>query len=474
MAFTFRALLTGLIGLTISLTASGCQGHARQATGQQLQLDVSQNDPVEQLLDPGKSDASLVKMAVSHLEDGFYKPIDPQTPFTGESALLKAYLAKHGVAHATLPHETATGDESSDAAKMTDVLDYAQAHYGKSLGASAKSTLTEVALSGILSSVKDPYTVYLPPRENQSLTESLSGGNFGGIGVYIVMARDGSVVVMPIEGMPAAHSGMKPGEVVDSVDGTVMKGVDLDHAMQMIRGDAGTTVRLATHAYPMTANAPRGPEHHYSIVRQIIHVPTVHAKMEGHYDYIRLSDFGETSADEIHKALLDGKRHGATGYILDLRDNGGGFVDAAVKISSYFIPQGETIVSTISRAGVQTTEEANGDQIAGLKPLVILVNGYTASASEITAGALQDYHLATLIGTKTFGKGVVQNIYPMPDDGALKITTARYVTPLGRDIQHKGIEPDIVVTQSSDPTLIDTKADVQLAAAKARLQQLAR
>ncbi len=204
-------------------------------------------------------------------------------------------------------------------------------------------------------------------------------------------------------------------------------------------------------------------------MREIIHVPTVRAKIEDGIDYVRLSDFGTTSGDEVRAALLDGHAKGAKAYILDLRDNGGGLLDAAVSISSLFIPQG-TIVSTIRRDGQRTSEEALGDAIGGLHPLVILVNKYTASASEITAGALQDYHLATLIGTRTFGKGVVQSIFPLPDQGALKITTARYLTPAGRDIQHHGIQPDVVVEQDPNPSLMDTPADKQLAAAKARLR----
>jgi carboxyl-terminal processing protease len=158
---------------------------------------------------------------------------------------------------------------------------------------------------------------------------------------------------------------------------------------------------------------------------------------------------------------------------LDFRDNGGGLLDAAVAISSLFIPQGP-IVSRIRRDGGRTTDDALGDAIGGLTPLVVLVNKYTASASEITAGALEDYHLATLVGTRTFGKGVVQSIFPLPDQGALKITTARYLTPAGRDIQHHGIEPNILVNQDSNPSLVDTPADKQLAAAKARIRQLLR
>jgi carboxyl-terminal processing protease len=166
--------------------------------------------------------------------------------------------------------------------------------------------------------------------------------------------------------------------------------------------------------------------------------------------------------------MLDGKKHHARGYILDLRFNGGGFLDAAVDISSLFIPQG-TIVSTIDRAGNRDTKSATGRAI-GTAPLVVLVNKYTASASEITAGAIQDYHAGTILGTKTFGKGVVQSVYDLPDQGAMKITTSRYVTPMGRDIHHKGITPDVVVDQRVDLPILDSPADKQLAAAKALIR----
>jgi carboxyl-terminal processing protease len=372
------------------------------------------------------------------------------------------------IGDASLPLQTANGDDISDGARAAALLAYAQQHYGAALGTDGDDDLTDAALRGIMTSVRDPYTVYLSPRENEGLNESLSGGNFGGIGVYIGQLKDGRIVVAPIESMPAAKAGMKPGEVVDTVDGKPVRSLPIDDVETMIRGEAGTVVHLQAHPY----DAPKA-ERAYSIVREIIHVPTVRAKMEQGIDYIRLSDFGTTSAQEVRKALLDGKAKGAKGYIFDLRDNGGGRVDAAVEISSFFIPQG-TIVSTIQRDGERTTEEALGDAIDGLHPLVVLVNKYTASASEITAGALQDYHLATLLGTRTFGKGVVQSIFPLPDEGALKITTSRYLTPAGRDIQHHGIEPNVVVNQDPNPSLVDTPADKQLAAAKARLHQLLR
>ncbi|MBV8343705.1 MAG: S41 family peptidase [Candidatus Eremiobacteraeota bacterium] len=413
-------------------------------------------------------DAYTADLAVRKLESSYYKPVLPATPIAGEVGALRHFLSAKKIANAELPGEPAGADAGQDGARAAEVLAFAQEHYGADLGPNGREDLADAALRGIMSSVHDPYTVYLSPREIRGLNESLSGGNFGGIGVYIYQLKDGRIVVQPIESLPAARSGMKPGQVVDSVDGKPVRGLPIDHVEEMIRGEAGTTVRLRAHSYYNTS-----VERTYSIVREIIHVPTVRAKMEGNIDYVRLSDFGTTSGDEVRKALLAGKAAGARAYILDLRDNGGGLLDAAVEISSLFVPQG-TIVSTIRRDGQRSSEEALGDAIEGLHPVVVLVNKYTASASEITSGALQDYHLATLIGTRTFGKGVVQSIFPMPDQGALKITTARYLTPAGRDIQHRGIDPDVVVPQDPNPSIIDTPNDRQLAAAKARLRQLIR
>ena len=449
-----RALVTALVML---LAATAC------ATQKDNGIVVASNGDASGYARQA-TQAQLVNIALRKLESVYYKPIDPQTPINGEEAALAAYLKTKHITNVTFPNETATGDAQTDSDRLLEVLAYTQDHYGPQLGAQGSSDLTDVALRGILHSVNDPYTVYLSPKEIQGLQESLSGGNFGGIGVYIYQLKDGGVIVQPITNMPAARAGIKPGEVVDRVSGKPTKGLTLDHVEQMIRGKEGTLVTLDTHQYKKTT------EHHYAITRAIIHVPTVLSKMEDGYEYIRLSDFGTTSAQEVKAALLDGKARGAKGYILDLRDNGGGLVDAAVKISSYFVPRG-TSVATIDRAGNRDEQDALGTAIDGLQPLVILVNKYTASASEITSGALQDYHLATLIGERTYGKGVVQSIYGMPDLGALKITTARYVTPLGRDIQHKGILPDIVVNQSDDPGLIDTPADKQLAAAKAQLRK---
>jgi carboxyl-terminal processing protease len=469
MTLFIRLLLTAIVALALVAGVALYAGYRSGAIAGQPVLQVATTGDLRDLLPTHDTPASAIAdLTLRRLESAYYKPILGQTPLAGESLALRNLLASRHVGDAALPAEPAGADEISDGARAAALLAFAQEHYAAALGPDGTDDLTDAALRGIMGSVHDPYTVYLSPREIQGLNESLSGGNFGGIGVYIYQLKDGRIVVGPIEDMPAARAGMKPGEVIDSVDGHTVRGLAIDRVETMIRGEAGTIVRLRAHRY----DAP-GSERTFSIVREIIHVPTVRAKMEGDVDYIRLSDFGTTSADEVRKALLDGKAKGARAYILDLRDNGGGLLDAAVAISSFFIPQG-TIVSTIKRDGQRTSDEALGDAIGGLQPLVVLVNKYTASASEITSGALQDYHLATLIGTRTFGKGVVQSIFPMPDQGALKITTARYLTPAGRDIQHHGIEPNILVNQDPNPSLIDTPADRQLAAAKARLRALLR
>jgi carboxyl-terminal processing protease len=463
-----RLLLTVLLVAAFAAASALYVGYRTGAIARQAVLEVATTGDLRDLFAHEATGSMLANLALRKLESDYYKPIDPQTPIAGEISALRSLLNAKKIDDPALPSETADGNPSQDGARAGEVLAYAQEHYAADVGPNGRDDLTDAALRGIMNSVRDPYTVYLSPREIEGLNESLSGGNFGGIGVYIYQLKDGRIVVQPIEAMPAARAGMKPGEVVDMVDGRPVRGLSIDRVEEMIRGEAGTIVRLQAHPY----NAPSA-ERSYAIVREIIHVPTVRAKIEGDIDYVRLSDFGTTSGDEVRKALLDGRAHGARGYILDLRDNGGGLLDAAVAISSLFIPQG-TIVSTIRRDGQRSSEEAFGDAIDGLHPLVVLVNKYTASASEITSGALQDYRLATLIGTRTFGKGVVQSIFPLPDQGALKITTARYLTPAGRDIQHHGIEPDVVVDQDPNPAIIDTPPDKQLAAAKARLHILIR
>ncbi len=413
------------------------------------------------------NDQMLVDNAFRQVQQAYYKPVDAQTLMTGEQRELVNYLKTRHVATPALPSLTATGDEDKDLASINGELSLAARKYGS---VATQTALTQAAMRGMLSSLGDPYTVYLSPKEISSLEESLTGGDFGGIGVYIQQdPKSKQILVAPLDGMPAAKAGMKAGDQIVAVDGQPIASLKLDDVERLLRGKIDTVVHVVVKSHR------GGAEHTLAITRQQIIVPSVKAKMEDGFDYVRLSDFGSTSYDEVRKAFLEGKQKGAKGYIFDLRDNGGGYLDAAVSISSLFIPEG-AIVSTINRAGVKDVKSAPAGRsdFIGTAPLVILTNKFTASASEITAGAVQDYKVGTLLGTKTFGKGVVQSIYKTLDGGALKITTAKYLTPLGRDIQHKGIAPDILVNQDVEAPIIDTPQDVQLAAAKKFLRSTAK
>src|SRR5579862_343044 len=324
-----RSLLTVLLVVALAATTGFAIAYRTGMLRHQPVLEVATTGDLRDLFSPREPEGSmLADVALRKLESDYYKPIDPQIPISGESAALHGLLTSKKLHHTKLPPETAVGNPSADGARAAEMLAYAQAHYASDVGPNGRADLTDAALRGIMASVRDPYTVYLSPREIQGLNESLSGGNFGGIGVYIYQLKDGRIVVQPIEAMPAARAGMKPGQVVDTVNGTQARGLPLDRVEEMIRGEAGTIVQLTTHPFN-----GKGGEHEYSIVREIIHVPTVRAKMEDGYEYVRLSDFGTTSADEVRKALIEGHANGAKGYILDLRDNGGGLLDAAVQIS---------------------------------------------------------------------------------------------------------------------------------------------
>ncbi|MBV9102959.1 MAG: S41 family peptidase [Candidatus Eremiobacteraeota bacterium] len=466
MPAAFRALIAALVVALASLGGALYLGHERTIQGIGLfdgQGGLATLD-LQSLLDRTRnSDEALLSTAFRKVEETYYKPVTAQLLMDGEQRELIATLKRHQVHSPRIPAAVANGNQRHDIALLSRNLDIAESSYRGVVG---DAELTQAAIRGMLNALGDPYTTYLSPAEISSLEESLRGGDFGGIGVYIVQdPRTKRVIVDPIEGTPAYRAGIKPGDTILAVNGQAVRGMQLDDVEHAIRGKVGTIVTL------LVLSHTGGGAHSVVVTREQIIVPSVHAKMENGFDYVRLADFGSTSYDEVRRALASGKEQHARGYILDLRNNGGGLLDAAVQISSLFVPQG-AIVSTIDRNNVRETKSATHDAM-DVGPLVILVNRYTASASEITAGAIQDYRVGTLVGTKTFGKGVVQSIYNMSDGGALKITTARYLTPLGRDIQHRGIEPDLVVNQSPDPSIIDSPKDLQLAAAQAYLRRIA-
>jgi carboxyl-terminal processing protease len=401
-------------------------------------------------------DLDMLDMSLEKISSVYYKRVDEASLLRGEHQGLVSYLKyKHVVAVLPLPPANSQASSAQVEADANQLLTAAIGKYGSRAGA---DNLTYAAIAGALDSLNDPYTVFLSPRDKTSLTEFIQGGDFGGIGIYIGKDKKTHEVniIQPINGTPAARAGLKRGDVILSVNGKDTKGLDLDLVMNMIRGKAGSMVTLVVR---------RGKNdlRDFSIERQVITVPSMTSRMiSGDIGYIQLYDFGERSAQEVTDALNRLLKEGAQAFVLDLRDNGGGLLDAAVDISSKFIADGP-IVSRIDREGHVETDDANQDAIPP-HPLVVLVNQYSASASEITAGAIQDSKIGVLLGQKTFGKGVVQTIYDLPGGSAIKVTTQRYVTPNGRDINKKGIEPNIVVPMDYRDVGIAGK-DVQLQAA---------
>ncbi len=324
-----------------------------------------------------------------------------------------------------------------------------------------KKLITE-AISGMLTGL-DPHSAYLDQDAFKELQVGTQG-EFGGLGIEVGM-EDGFVkVVSPIEDTPAFRAGLKPGDLIIKLDDTPVKGMNLNDAVKRMRGKPKTSIRLTV----MRKGDAKPFE--VTLQRDVIRVQSVKSKLiEPGYGWIRVSQFQEHTGENLVKALEGLYKQGPLkGLVLDLRNDPGGLLNGAVGIASAFLPSRALVVSTDGRtedakrkflAAPEDYLRGNRDDYlralpAGVKtvPMVVLVNGGSASASEIVAGALQDHKRATVIGTQTFGKGSVQTILPLGNNTAIKLTTARYYTPSGRSIQAKGIEPDFVVEDPTAPT----------------------
>jgi carboxyl-terminal processing protease len=326
-----------------------------------------------------------------------------------------------------------------------------------SKGKVSSHLLAYAAISGMLNSVHDKYTVFLTPKEYAALNEGLDGGSFAGTGIVIQV--DDATKLVDVSNVvpdgPADKAGVQQDDVITAIDGVSTKGMTLQQASSHLRGKAGTVVQLTIERDGKQLAQP------ISITRAEIHELSVYEKMlPGKIGYVELTVFGRDTGAELSKALDRLQQEGARAVVMDLRDNGGGYLAAALDVSSKFIASGP-IVSVESRASQVTTYEAEDTAIPPV-PLAVLVNGHTASASEITSGAIQDSGVGAIIGTKTFGKGVVQEILPLPDGSAIKITDARYLTPRNRDINHLGITPDITIDENKNPRFGIVGHDAQL------------
>ncbi len=307
-----------------------------------------------------------------------------------------------------------------------------------------ESKLIEAAINGMLTSL-DPHSSYLPPKAFEDM-QVQTRGEFGGLGIEVTQENGFVKVVSPIDGTPAAEAGIKAGDIITHVDGEPVQGLTLNEAVDLMRGPVGSEIVITI--------VREGVDEPFdvSIVRDTIRIRAVRARLEDDVVVLRISSFTDQTfpnlKEGIEKMVKEaGGMDKVSGFVLDLRNNPGGLLNQAILVADAFLDKGE-IVSTRGR-NPQDSERYNatpGDLAQG-KPIVVLINGGSASASEIVSGALQDHRRAVLVGTKSFGKGSVQTIIPMQGNGAIRLTTARYYTPSGRSIQALGITPNILVEQ---------------------------
>ena len=325
--------------------------------------------------------------------------------------------------------------------------------------------LIEAAINGMLTAL-DPHSSYLNPKHFRDM-QVQTRGEFGGLGIEVTMENGVVKVVSPIEDTPAAKAGLMSGDLITHLDKEQILGLTLQEAVEKMRGPVNAPITLTI--------VRKGVDDPFDVkvTRDVIHINPVKYNAEGDdVGYIRVTTFNEQTTANLQKAVEDLKQQlgpKLKGYVIDLRNNPGGLLDQAISVSDAFLDEG-AIVLTRGR-NIEETQRSNarpGDITDGQK-LVVLINGGSASASEIVAGALQDHHRATIVGTRSFGKGSVQTIIPLGSNGALRLTTARYYTPSGRSIQAKGIEPEAVVEEGL-PDDLKAKADLQNTKGEANLR----
>ncbi|ETX27619.1 S41 family peptidase [Roseivivax isoporae] len=327
-----------------------------------------------------------------------------------------------------------------------DIFERIRAQYVEDV---EEDELIEAAINGMLTSL-DPHSSYLSPDDAQAMRVQ-TRGEFGGLGIEVTQEEGFVKVVSPIDGTPAAEAGIEAGDFITHVDGESVLGLTLDEAVDLMRGPVGSEIVITV--------VREGEDEPFDIeiVRDTITLTAVRARTQGDSVVLRITTFNDQTYPNLEAGLQEqveaaGGMDNVNGIVLDLRNNPGGLLNQAIKVSDAFLDAGE-IVSTRGRnpADGDRYNATEGDLVEG-KPIVVLINGGSASASEIVAGALQDHRRAIVVGTKSFGKGSVQTVMPLRGDGAMRLTTARYYTPSGRSIQALGVSPDIIVAQPSrDP-----------------------
>jgi carboxyl-terminal processing protease len=357
------------------------------------------------------------------------------------AGLVLALLTVTTLLSSSVPQAQSSGSETLRALKLFgDVFERVRADYVEEV---PDDKLIESAINGMLTAL-DPHSGYLDESRYRDM-QVQTRGEFGGLGIEVTMENGLVKVVSPIDDTPAWRAGIKAGDLISRIDGEPVMGLSLNEAVEKMRGPVGTKIRLE-----ILRKGEQEPLQ-VELTRAVIRISPVRARAEGDVGYVRVTTFNEQTEDELRQKVRDLRRELGSemkGLVLDLRNNPGGLLDQAVAVADAFLDRGE-IVSTRGRRpdSIQRFNARPGDILDGL-PMVVLINGGSASASEIVAGALQDHGRAVVMGTQSFGKGSVQTIVPIPGHGALRLTTARYYTPSGRSIQAKGITPDIIVHQA--------------------------
>ncbi|HST75863.1 MAG TPA: S41 family peptidase [Acetobacteraceae bacterium] len=356
------------------------------------------------------------------------------------------FLSRHlGIDYAFADDSTSRTDTYRLLTLFGDVFERVRAEYVEPTN---DRDLVENAINGMLTGL-DPHSNYMNAKAFRDM-QVQTRGEFGGLGIEVTQDNGFIKVISPIDDTPAARAGVKAGDLIVALDGKTVQGLSLNEAVEKMRGAPNSritlTVRREGDSKPIEM----------SMTREVIHIQVVKQRLEpGDIAYIRLTSFNEQTDAGLKKALQTLKQQSGDklkAIVLDLRNNPGGLLDQAVSVSDDFVDQGE-IVSTRARHPEDSQRwNAKGGDITGGLPVVMLINGGSASASEIVAGALQDHHRAVLLGTRSFGKGSVQTVIPLPGNGAMRLTTARYYTPSGRSIQGLGITPDVEVQASRTET----------------------